>query len=166
MKEVVRENGKIFLHGHELAKSAGRTRRPSSTSKFTADDRKSIIQTLIANLTERIDFDRETQVQLNPLLEIRQAIHRDLLEHCHLCIIPDLSVDDFVSEYHLASNLLSDDERKQPLQSIVKLEENSQYRFQTLKIALARTAVIKPHSGSVERMISMTKCYCKLHSHT
>lgn len=157
LKEVVHENRKIFLHGIELKRSSGRTRSTSSTSKFTTADRTSIIQTLIANLTDRIDFDRDIQESLSPMLEIRTSIDRDLLEQCHSVIIPDLPLNDFVLEYNLASNLLNDGERKQPLQSIIKLEEEGIRSFQNLKIALARTAVIKPHSADVERMISTTK---------
>lgn len=159
LREIVSENGKIFLYGHELTKSAGRTRRSSSTLKFTTLDRTTIIQSLITNLTMRLDFDLDIQNHLSPLFEIRLDIQTEPLEECHSCKIPDLSVDDFVLEYKLAANSLSDTDRKNPLQSIVTLENTSSYRYRTLKVALARAAVIKPHSADVERMISKTKFY-------
>lgn len=129
------------------------------------NDRKEIIETLSTKLEERIDFDRETQEQLQPLLEICQGIDPDILEFAHSCIIPDLNVNDFVSEYLLASNSLSEDERKDPLKSILRLEQHFSHRFPTLKIALARTRVIKPHSADVERMISKTKSNLKINCH-
>lgn len=82
------------------------------------------------------------------------------LDRCWSFIAPDLDQDEFLFDYYAAAGVLNYDnapDNVTPLQTLKKLTEHEGFR--TLKIALAKVAVLKPHSADVERLISTLHPY-------
>lgn len=153
LKEIVQENGKDFLHGHELISSSGRARRATCTPIFTTNDRKKIIETLISNLNVRLNIDIETEELLTPLFEISQGIDRDLLEQSHTCIIPDLDFSELLSEYSCVSTLFSYGRAEKPSSNHHQDGTRHIISFSNPENSISSNRRYQ-HSADVERMLS------------
>lgn len=152
LKETVTAtDGSISLRDHKLL-SNNRTR--SGPFTFSTEQRNEIIDLLINNLNEYLDVDADIQNGLAPLLELNPSASYDSLNRCHSIIIPEMESEVFCIEYYEAANLLNTKDRKDSLQSVLKLEQTYTKRFNVLKLALARAYAIKPHSADVENIIS------------
>lgn len=148
---ITSADGSICLRDHNFLTS-GRLR--TGPFIFSTNDRSNIIDSLIQNLNVYFDEDVEVQNGLAPLLELDPNMPYDLLNQCQSIIVPDMESEVFCIEYYEAANLLTKDERKNPLQSVLKLEHTCSKQFTVLKTALARGFAIKPHSADVENIIS------------
>jgi hypothetical protein len=152
LKEIATSaDGSVYLHDHKFL-TGGRLR--SGPFEFSTNDRSNIIHSLIQNLNVYFDEDVDVQNSLAPLLELDPNVPYDKLNHCQSIIVPDMECESFCNEYYEAANLLTADERKNPLQNVLKLEQTCSKQFKVLKSALARGYAIKPHSADVENIIS------------
>ncbi|XP_037049072.1 uncharacterized protein LOC119083454 [Bradysia coprophila] len=153
---VTATDGCISLVDHKLISN---DRLRSAPFMFTTENRNEIIDSLITNLNEYFDVDATVQNGLAPLLELDPSATYDSLNICHSIIIPEMEFDVFRIEYYEAANLLNIKDRKDSLQSVLKLEQTSTKRFKVLKSALARAYAIKPHSADVENIINVYNKY-------
>lgn len=146
------EESTLRFYGHELTKTNPRTR--SGNTFFSDQIRNSIIDTLIQNLNERLDYDVSLQDALQPLSSIKPITTRSSLKSCYDAIVPDLDEHQFYADYQKASNLLRNYQFVNPLDTLQKLQVKIPDQLNVLKIALARIVAAKPHSADVERLIS------------
>lgn len=119
---VTSSDGKSTLRDHQFTSDS---RLRSGPFTFTNSHRTIIIDSLIENLNFYFDEDADIQNGLAPLLELDPQVDYDLLNQCHSIIVPEMESEVFCIEYYEAANLLSAEERKAPLQNVLKLERDS-----------------------------------------
>lgn len=149
------DEGDMLFYGHQLTKTKARTCR-ASNNIVDSQTRKSIIRSLIELLNERLDYDADLQVALQPLASIKSTATRTSLKLCYITIIPDLNEDEFYSDFATPTDLLKNHQFKNPLDTLQNLQFLEPNRLNVLKIALARVIAAKQHSADVERLISNT----------
>lgn len=151
---VTSTDGCISLRDHNLL---AHSRLRSGPFTFSTKNRTDIIDSLIQNLNVYPpEEDVDIQNGLAPLFELDPNASFDSLNCCHSIIVPEMESEVFCIEYYETANLLSINDRKDALRSVLKLEQTSSKRFEVLKVALARAYAIKPHSADVENIISKT----------
>lgn len=149
LQSVVHSGNGVWFHGIKLMKSGSRR-----AFAFTPQHRQKIIRLLINHVNMRIDLDSSLHSAIEPLVNIKSAAQQVDLEICHGFIASDLEKVKYLSEHKLAAELLTDVDCDTPRTYLLALEECSPEELHTIKVALARIIVAKPHSADVERLIS------------
>ncbi len=154
LASVATNGNTVSLHGFRLKTNSSTSRTRRQPNSFSSAKRDLIITTLIKHLKIRLSLDDDLRSALKPLLKLNSSISQQDLDKCHSYIIPDKDKQTFSVEYSVAADKLKDFDCESPIISLQKLHEIQPDDFATLKVALARVAVLKPHSADVERLIS------------
>lgn len=151
LQKIVTNDDNVSLYGITLNTISNARSRRNGIS-FNTNKRTFIIDSLIQNLKSRLQLDTALLTAFQPLIEITSNTTQDKLKLCHQTIAPDFDINIFVSDYYNAALLLHDCESNDIHEYLRRLIQSSD-ELQTMKIALSRILVAKPHSADVERLI-------------
>lgn len=102
----------------------------------------------------RLSLDINLLTAFEPFVKIQSSTSQDDLKLSHRTIVPDFDENDFIAEYYTAAQLLNNREFGSVLETLHRIIDISPDELRSIKVALARIAVAKPHSADVERLIS------------
>lgn len=142
---VVNNQNRSFFHGIELVKGQ---------FQFTSRHRQLIISSLTNHVNMRIDLDASVHDAIQPIVDPNPCAQQDALKVCHDIIASDFTEREFFSDYKSAADLLSNENLSTSADYLQSMKKILPEELHSVKVAIARILIMKPHSADVERLIS------------